>query len=163
MLNDYSGSRSHRNGLLLALGEDEKYDQKLNKEEYQRLESESISILKELRSRFPHLSSQADFFTMETCLCSFKKIFRERHGRYLGYYLDRQSEEILQAENDGWFGIEWEVLWQSRNECLDKRMSSKNLIDKEKFSIYIQTGKIERMDWVFDDAPKVKIGLEALW
>jgi hypothetical protein len=163
MLDDYSGSRSHRNGLHLALGQDNKYDTKLTSSECADLESQAKEILEETRSRFPQLSNQIDFFTMETCLCSFKKIFREHHGRYLGYYLDRQSEEITQAEGDGWTGIEWNVLWQARDEMLDPRLAPRNIINKEKFTYYLRTGRIERMNWIFQDEEEVKEGLEALW
>ncbi len=164
MLDDYSGSRSHRNGLHLALGEDDKYDKQLTAGEYKSLEARSRSILEETASRYPNLVDQIDFFTMETCLCSFKKIFREHHGRYLGYYLDRQSEEIQQAEKDDWNGIEWNVLWQARNETLDPRLAIRNAkINKEKFTFYLRTGRIERLDWMFQDEEPVKEGLEALW
>jgi len=163
MLNDYSGSRSHRNGLHLALGQDDKYDSQLTAKEYEFLEHEASGILLEMKDRFPELSSQIDFFTMETCLCSFKKIFREHHGRYLGYYLDRQSEEIEQAEGDGWAGIEWNVLWQARHETLDPRLAPRNKINKENFTYFIRTGRIDRMSWMFQDEEEVKEGLEALW
>ena len=89
MLDDYDGSRSHRNGLLCALGRHDDMDRKLTNGEYANLESMAYEILCETEARFPELSNQIDFFTMETCLCSFKKIFRENHGRYLGYYLDQ--------------------------------------------------------------------------
>ena len=161
MLDDYDGSRSHRNGLLLALGKDDKYDAKLTGAEYVYLEQEAKSILDETRSRFPALSDQIDFFTMETCLCSFKKIFREHHGRYLGYYLDRQAEEIMKCEQDGWYGIEWQVLWDARNETIDLRLDNKKGIDKEKFSSFVNTGKLENLDWMFTDEQPVLVGLEA--
>jgi len=106
------------------------------------------------------LKSQIDFFTMETCLCSFKKIFRAHHGRYLGYYLDRQAEEIVKAERDGWYGIDWNVLWQSRNETIDLRLDHKRGIGKEKLPAFINSGKIENLDWMFDDEQRVLIGLE---
>lgn len=164
MLSDYSGSRSHRNGLLLALCMDDKYDTKLSGAEYQNLESIAKDIVLEMRDRFPELNDQIDFFTMETCLCSFKKIFREHHGRYLGYYLDRQSEEITQAEQDGWSGIEWNVLWQSREETLDERLSGRHTtINKEMFTYYLNTGTIDRLYWMFNDEKPIKQGLEALW
>jgi hypothetical protein len=163
MLDDYSGSRSHRNGLHLAIGQDDKYDSKLTRKEYGDLERCALDILIEMRNRFPDLEDQIDFYTMETCLCSFKKIFREHHGRYLGYYVDRQSEEIQQAEKDGWSGIEWNVLWQARNETLDPRLSERNIINKEKFSSYLRHGRIERMHWMFDDEIEIKEGLEGLW
>ena len=163
MLDDYDGSRSHRNGLLLAAGRDGDYDRKLTAGEYQQLESFGESIITEMVDRFPELKNQIDFFTMETCLCSFKKIFRAHHGRYLGYYLDRQSEEVIQAEGDGWDGIEWNVLWQARNETLDQRLIGRNKINKEKFTSYLDSGRIEKLDWMFDDEQPVKQGLEAIW
>jgi hypothetical protein len=164
MLDDYDGSRSHRNGLLLAAGKDDDYDRKLTGKEYKSLESFGQDIIIEMIDRFPDLKGQIDFFTMETCLCSFKKIFREHHGRYLGYYLDRQSEEIQQAERDDWTGIEWNVLWQARDETLDERLAIRNAkIDKEKFTFFLRTGRIERLDWMFDDEEPIKEGLEAIW
>jgi hypothetical protein len=162
MLDDYDGSRSHRNGLHLAIGEDNKYDTRLTAKEYSDLESVARDIIVEMKDRFPELKSEIDFFTMETCLCSYKKIFREHHGRYLGYYLDRQSEEILQAETDGWYGIEWNVLWQARNETLDPRLTGRNKINKERFTFYTRTGIIDTLDWMFDDVVQ-KVGLEAIW
>ena len=161
MLNDYSGSRSHRNGLLYVLGMEDNIDQKLTANQYANLESESTSILEEMNSRYPSLSGQIDFFTMETALCAYKKIFRDHHGRYLGYYLDRQSEEIKKVESDGWHGIEWEVLWQAREETLDTRLATKNNIAKEKFTYFVNSGRIEHMDWMFNDEKPIQIGLEA--
>ena len=128
MLSDFDGSRSHRNGLLLALGRDDDYDRRLTSADYSNLESQATEILVESKARFPDLSDQIDFFTMETCLCSFQKIFREKHGRYLGYYLDRQAEEIMQSEKDGWYGIEWQVLWDARNETIDLRLDDKRRV-----------------------------------
>lgn len=160
MLDDYDGSRSHRNGLLLALGRDNDVDRKLTSSDYANLESQAYEILYETSARFPELVDQIDFFTMETCLCSYKKIFREHHGRYLGYYLDRQAEEIIKAEGDGWYGIDWDVLWQARNETIDLRLDHKQGIDKERFSSFIRTGKLENLEWMFDDEEPVTSGLE---
>jgi hypothetical protein len=160
MLDDYDGSRSHRNGLLLAVGRDNDYDRKLTISEYQNLEAISDGILDEMKSRFPELKDQIDFFTMETCLCSFKKIFRAHHGRYLGYYLDRQAEEIQKCEKDGWYGIDWDVLWQSREETIDLRLDHRRGIDKERFSSFMNTGKMENFEWMFNDEETLLIGLE---
>ena len=160
MLDDFDGSRSHRNGLLLAIGQDNDMDRRLTGSEYQSLESHSASIISEMKSRFPDLISQIDYFTMETCLCSFKKIFREKHGRYLSYYLDRQAEEVLKAEGDEWNGIDWEVLWNSRTETIDTRLDHKNGVDKEQFTKFIRSGKLERLEWMFDDEQPVLVGLE---
>lgn len=160
MLDDYDGSRSHRNGLLFALGRHDDVDRKLTGSEYQTLESEAKSILTETKDRFPDLERQIDFFTMETCLCSFKKLFRVSRGRYLGYYLDRQAEEIIKAEDDGWYGIDWDVLWQSRNETIDLRLDNKYGINKEKYPAFLNSGRIDGLDWMFDDEAQDAIGLE---
>lgn len=154
MLSDYEGSRSHRNGLCLALGKEDWVDNKLTAKEYGSLEGEAKEILESIDH------PDANYFTMETCLCSFKKIFREKNGRYLGYYLDRQSEEIQKVEQDGWSGIAWYVLWQARDEILDKRLSIKNAkIQKERFPQFINSGRIERLDWLYPEE-SYKEGLE---
>ena len=160
MLDDHDGSRSHRNGLLLAAGQDDDYDRRLTGSECQQLESFGDSIRLEMIARFPDLKDQIDFFTMETCLCSFKKIFRENHGRYLGYYLDRQAEEITKCEGDEWYGIDWNVLWQARNETIDQRLDTKRGIDKEKYPLFLRSGKLENLEWMFDDEKPVQVGLE---
>jgi hypothetical protein len=160
MLDDFDGSRSHRNGLLYALGLEDSVDRKLTAGEYANLESQAKEILAETKARFPELASSIDYFTMETCLCSFKKIFRAKHGRYLGYYLDRQAEEINTAASDGWYGIDWDVLWQARNETIDIRLDFNKGIDKEKFTYFINSGKIENLDWMFDDEQPALIGLD---
>jgi hypothetical protein len=160
MLDDYDGSRSHRNGLLYALGQEDSVDRKLTAVEYANLESQAKEILTETQARFPELASSIDYFTMETCLCSYKKIFREHHGRYLGYYLDRQAEEIIKVEGDGWYGIDWDVLWQSREETIDLRLDHKRGIDKEKFKYFINTGKMDNLEWMFDDEQRQPFGLE---
>ena len=90
----------------------------------------------------------------------FRSIFREHHGRYLGYYLDRQAEEIKMAEKDGWYGIDWDVLWQARNETIDIRLDNDRGIDKDRFASFLNTGKLENLEWMFDDEEPVLIGLE---
>jgi hypothetical protein len=132
MLADHDGSRSHRNGLVMALGLDNWYDQKLNEQQINYLDGQAYYILQEVKKEFPN----TDYFDMETCLCSFKKLFRKKHGRYLGYYLDRQAEEITQCENDGWFGIDWQPMWDARNETLDKKLLT-NKINKSKMELYL--------------------------
>ena len=145
------------------MGQDDRYNSKLTRGEYQDLERNANDILIEMKIRFPLLREEIDFFTMETCLCSFKKIFRENHGRYLGYYLDRQSEEIQQAEKDGWYGIDWNVLWQARNETLEPSLAGVSNINKEMFTSYLNSGRISKLEWMFDDEKPVTTGLEAFY
>jgi hypothetical protein len=152
MLDDFSGSRSHRNGLHFAFGEDDNVDRRLTAGEYSSLESRASEIIVEMKDRFPELRDQIDFFTMETCLCSFRKIFRNHHTRFLGYYLARQKQEIEQAERDNWSGIEWNVLWQARKETLDRRLLNLSLTkENSSNSDYLKTGKIREPWEIFVD------------
>ena len=132
MLEDYEGSRSHRNGLCYAFDKPEWVDKKLSTKELQLLNEFAENILFEVRTKYPG----TDYFDMETCLCSFKKLFRKSRGRYLGYYLDRQAEEIMQCEKDGWSGIDWQPFWDGRNEKINKKLLT-NRIDSGKMSLFV--------------------------
>ena len=157
-LHDYSGSRSHRNGLCYALGRDEWVNEKLDSEQIDYLELEGRLILEEVRSKLdPEEREKADFFAMETCLCSFKKLFRTRDGRYLGYYIDRQAEEIKKVQADGWEGIDWTPLWQAREETLDQNYLT-NSISKGKMHIFMEDGIIDHHSTFTDQGGSV--GLE---
>jgi hypothetical protein len=150
LLNDYSGSRSHRNGLLYALGRESEIDTKFTVGEYQILEDEAASILAEMKSRFPGLISQLEPFTMETCLCSFKKLFRNTRGRYLGYYLDRQAEEIKVCRADGWNGIDWNPLWDARSVNIEKILLTDS-INENLYSTFLDTGNLYRLEMLFPE------------
>lgn len=141
-LHDHGGSRSHRNGLCFAVGKDDWVNQKLDDNQLDYLNGEAAEILAEVKNRFPNVASKADYFAMETCLCSYKKLFRRRDGRYLGYYLDRQAEEIKKVEQDDWFGIDWNPLWQAREETLDKKYLT-SAINKGKMNIFLDSGVID--------------------
>lgn len=55
-----------------------------------------------------------NIFNIETTLCAYKKY---RHGkRYVGYYIDRQKEEIEKMERNVPTGVAWRALWEFRNE-----------------------------------------------
>lgn len=139
---DFKGSRSHRNGMCYAVGKEEWIDQKLDKGQIQYLESTAIELLEETKHKYPTVVHKADLFAMETCLCSFKKLFRTRDGRYLGYYLDRQAEEIKKVERDNWVGIDWTPMWDARKETIDSAYLT-NGIDKSKMSLFLETGNFD--------------------
>jgi len=139
MLEDYSGSRSHRNGLCMAVSKPEWYDSKLTSKELNYLDVSAREILLEVKQDFP----DTDYFDMETCLCSYRKIFRNHHTRFLGYYIARQREEIETVEKDGWNGIDWQPLWDARIETLDKRLLDLQLTKENKSnSQYLATREI---------------------
>jgi len=139
-------SESHRHGLMYALGLDGFIDKdiKLSDEVYDYLDEEAALLLSELEQEYPDI--KFDYFNMETNLCAWKKVFREKHGRYLGYYIDRQSEDISQVSSDGFNGIDWDLLWSGRNETLDQRLLGGE-VDKRKYGEYLRTGEISRINW----------------
>lgn len=143
MLEDYAGSRSHRNGLCLAVGCDHLVNEKLNGDELAMLNFAAGELLKDTMERYPHVARKADFFAMETALCSYKKLFRKSRGRYLGYYLDRQAEEISRVEKDGWSGIDWTPMWDARRETIDAKFLN-GKINTAKMEWFLDTGNFEQ-------------------
>lgn len=156
-LHDYSGSKSHRNGLCYALGKDDWVSTKLTADQIQWMEDEGASILREVKLSHPNLAHKADFFAMETALCSFKKLFRKSRGRYLGYYIDRQAEEIKKVECDEWVGIDWTPMWDARKETLRNEYLT-NSVNKGKMELFLDTGKIDHMNTFTNEM--TDIGLE---
>lgn len=137
MFEDYSGSRSHRNGFCYAIDQESLIDQKLEKFQLSFFSSAAECILSMTQSRYPLLEYKIDYFAMETALCSFKKLFRVKDGRYYGYYHDRQAEEIKKAEKDGWIGINWQPLWDCRNESIcNEYLEGK--INKDKMKLFLK-------------------------
>lgn len=142
-LNDLNGSRSHRTGLMYAIGWDSTIDRVPTDSDLVYLNTRATALLSSARERFGEL--EPDYFSMETALCSFKKLFRTRDGRYNGYYLDRQAEDIRKVELDRWDGIDWLPLWQGREETIDPRLISTS-INKSKMKLFLATGKMHHME-----------------
>ena len=104
---DHSGSRSHRTGFLIAMGQHQYVDKtlRLNEKEVKFWEGHAEEIRQEVG---------CTNFQLETMLCSYKKLARERDSRYIGYYTDRQASEIRKSASDGWNGIDWSPWWDAR-------------------------------------------------
>ena len=76
-----------------------------------------------------------DGFDLETMLCAYKKIWRDRDSRYIGYYLDRQAMDINKiADNGGWTGVPWYLLDQARIEVPEVNTLGIT-VDKHKFKL----------------------------
>jgi len=150
LLLDNENTHAQRDGLCLAAGLDDYVGDKSlykNKEVISALNKVADDILINMRSKYPDVNS--DMFLMETCLCAFKKTFRKSRGRYLGYYLDRQFEDIKQVQEDGWAGIDWQLLWDGRDEIIDSRTNRKTGVVKEDMEYFLNTGKIKYIDYVY--------------
>ena len=95
--------------------------------------SEEKTIL-EMNAADLGVTLSSDEFDLETVLCAFKKIFRERGSRYIGYYLDRQAQDINKIRANGWDGIPWYLLDQARAEVPGKETIGVT-VDKSKYTL----------------------------
>lgn len=127
-----SSSQSSRNGLCFAMGYDDLIrghgygDEPIVSEDYETIEDDFQDVLNLLHEMRP--DSRVDVWNMETTLCAYKKwklgqLHPERqrninHYRYIGYYLDRQYEEIVKMSENVRNGVYWDVLWDMRKEML---------------------------------------------
>ena len=161
MFNDFSGSRSHRNGMFFLLGRDELVFDKRQVNSHDgnyphfedtciMLETRADKFLREFTEEFgynPHTSK----FTLESCLCQFKNGFFSR--RYPGVYADM-----------GWDRIKWYDLrgFEKFTEPF-KEIRAKNLPDwlreeceeeeiprKVKASMFAETGKPFRGEYLLE-------------
>jgi len=149
LLLEHNNTHTQRDGLLYAVGMDELVG---NKQSYKDLELITFlnSIAEEIiiTTNKEHPNLRADYFNLETTLCAFKKTFRKSRGRYLGYYLDRQYEDISRVESDGWNGIDWELLWDGRNEILLSKTNRRTGVVKEDMEYFLETGKIKYYEYI---------------
>lgn len=102
---DVANALSSRNGLCYALGLDHLVDRKLREMTIDSLEEDFRLLCNELDDRA---------WSVETTLCAFKKHLRGK--RWVGYYLDRQHDEIAKMQRAVPLGVCWDVLWQYRDE-----------------------------------------------
>lgn len=66
-------------------------------------------------------SMKLDNFQLETLACAFKKIWRTNDSRYVGYYNDRIADDIRKTSDNGWDGVDWQLLWDARHECVPEK------------------------------------------
>lgn len=109
LFEDKSGSKSHRNGMLLLLGQDQYvWDKRMPngfdgkypdlKKMCAWLTAQSQEFLTEFRAAYPKLTTAGNF-TLESNLCTFKNHFFAR--RYPGVYADMAQERIEWADARG--------------------------------------------------------------
>jgi len=112
---DLKEAESSRNGLCYAVGK--KHYIKAKKINFQELQMDFDELVKELRNEFDDID--VTIWNVETALCGYKKLHWGK--RYLGYYIDRQMDEILKMESRVTEGVDWSVLWDFRREYFNKR------------------------------------------
>ena len=76
-------------------------------------------------------------------LCSYRKLFKQ--SRYLGYYVDRQQEELLFLEKSWPEKDFWEELWQYRRKYVpDEYLGELNGwegIQRERVTAWVDKGE----------------------
>jgi hypothetical protein len=113
---DLKDAESSRNGLCYAFNK-LKYvtlhHKKPNKPiNYDELQNDFTNLLNILKQENPDLL--VTIWNVETALCGFKKLFWG--SRYLGYYIDRQMQEIIIMQKNIPDGVNWKPLWDFRAE-----------------------------------------------
>ena len=117
LLEDKSGSRSHRNGVALVAGYDSVYwdaDVADVLGIVSELEGFADGLLAEAQERFPH-EPDVGRLTMESALCTYKSWFKPNR-RYPNVYADMAYQRIKTAEER--FGDRFGVLWEARKRDL---------------------------------------------
>ena len=100
-------------------------------------------VLLEDNARFLMDELKTDGFDLETMLCAYKKLFRDRDSRYIGYYLDRQAMDINKIESKGWNGIPWYLLYQARDEVVNCETTG-IVVDPSRYPLEVLTKIKER-------------------
>lgn len=154
-----SSSRSSRNGMIFALGYDNLLrghgygDDPISDADYGHIENGFQAILMLLKELDP--DARVDVWNVETTLCAYKKWrlgieHPERkptaHYRYPGYYLDRQHREISQLQESVTNGVDWSVLWDFRDENLQKDNLKEYGADNVAWSDKIMDHRLELFD-----------------
>jgi hypothetical protein len=158
MFDDFSGSRSHRNGMLFLIGADEyvfdKRQPNSHSGKYENfeemcngLEVRAGQILRGMKAH-PDLGR----FTMESCLCQFKNGFFSR--RYPGVYADMGLDRIKWYDSRGFeqFTAPFkEIRAQYLPDWLREECEVKVTPRAEKAAMFAETGIPFRAEHILED------------
>lgn len=129
-------SVSFTDGLAYAFGYPEKVTKKtkINGKSVKQLYSWSLSEKAEMENTCNQFKQKLgiDNFQLETLACAYKKIWRTHESRYVGYYNDRIADDIKSVQ-PYWVGVDWQLLWDARENCVPKRYIHNSGVDKSKF------------------------------
>jgi hypothetical protein len=130
MLDDHTGSKSHRNGLCKVLGLDAldwhpsnpNFDGHYNPAELQHLTGAAAVLLAEARQRAWGQPWAADVgnFTLESALCTYKSWHRPNR-RYPNVYNDMLHDRIRQSE-ERWPTADLSLFWEARAVALPRAL-----------------------------------------
>lgn len=101
-------------------------------------------LIRKLKKAYPEKDWTVMGVTSD--LCSYRKLFKQT--RYLGYYVDRQQEELMWLE-DRWPEYEnmWSLFWQLRKLCLEHsylgELNGWFGIQKSRMAAWIERGEFK--------------------
>ena len=107
-------ARTSRGGLCYALGKDSWIQAKLSKKQFEYLQLALKKLYTEILSEYPEVPTT--YWNLETSLCAYYKLFRAK--RYVGYYIDRQMQELEKMQSLIPDGADWKSLWKFRRANL---------------------------------------------
>lgn len=129
-----------REGLCLATTRSSWVGRLLTKEEHRFLQKDLALALATAKEQYP--GQNHTYWNIETSLCAYRKLWKQ--SRYLGYYIDRQQEEIRTMERNVPEGVNWQPLWDFRREYFHSSLLGEwngwNGIRKNRTSIFLRTG-----------------------
>lgn len=112
-------AESCRNGLAEAIGRNDLNNhlskRKLSKAELSFIQKE----FDRLSAKMILESSSNNIWNIETTLCAYKKY--KLGKRFIGFYIDRQAEEIETMQSNVKDGVDWSVLWDYRKETFNHK------------------------------------------
>lgn len=158
LFEDKSGSRSHRNGMMLLLGQDElvwdKRQDNSHTGEYPDLQkmcsclsSEADDFINDFSEANPDVKNVGRF-TLESNLCTFKNHFYGR--RYPGVYADMAQDRIEWADSRGlgyWTSIFKEMRAAKLPDWLRSECNKDNLNLNQKAAFFLKTGVPYRAEY----------------
>lgn len=125
LLDDQSGSRSHRNGLCIALGLDHldwhssnpSFDGKYDTRTIGLLQDHADDLLAKARFRaMPSYADDVSYLTMESALCTYKSWHR-KNRRYPNVYNDMLYDRLRKIETL-WPDEPMRIVWEARERYL---------------------------------------------
>lgn len=158
LLDDISGSKSHRNGLCKVLGRDDldwhdsnpTFDGRYSELVLAWLDHEGDLLLQEARERSlgHEWYDQTNYFTLESALCTYKSWHRPNR-RYPNVYNDLFHDRIRRVE-ERW-NRDLGVWWQIRERCLPEHLRLEDNpadlgVTAKKQNHYLTTGQVIMMD-----------------
>ena len=141
MLDDKSGSKSHRNGIAVVKGYDATY--------WDEGTPDMLGMIDELEAYADHLLAQVDHpdagrLTMESALCTFKS-WHKPNRRYPNVYADMMYNRIKKAEAR--FGRTFDLLWETRRRDLPEYLRLEDMphdpgLSPLKQNWFLETGEV---------------------